>query len=116
MTVFYTMSGRKTKMKLKELRQLNNLTQKELAQHLNTSEVNYNRYELEKVEPSIKTLINLADYYNVSLDYLVGRHFKDDLGYIEPKDYQYVKHFLELNDNIKNKIIGMSYTIEQMEK
>lgn len=103
-------------MKLKELRLQNNLTQKDIAKEIDTTQFTYSNYENEKTEPSIKILCKLADYYNVSLDYLVGRHFKDDLGFIEPEDYAYIKHFLELPENIKNKIIGMSYTIEQMEK
>ena len=101
---------------IKNLRLQSNKTQLEVAKTLNINPTTYNNYEKKKAEPNIATLIKLADYYNVSLDYLVGRHFKDDLGFIEPEDYAYIKHFLELPENIKNKIIGMSYTIEQMEK
>ena len=62
-------------MNLKELRIKNKLTQQEVANLLKTNRVNYNRYELEKGEPDIKTLIKLADIYNVSIDELIGRDF-----------------------------------------
>lgn len=101
---------------IKQLRINSNKTQEEIAKILNMPQSSYQHYENGRSEPNIEKLIKLADYYNVSLDYLVGRHFKDDLGFIEPEDYAYIKHFLELPENIKNKIIGMSYTIEQMEK
>ena len=58
-------------MRLKELREKNKLTQKEIASKLNISNVTYNRYELGQREPDIKTLFKLADYYKVSLDYLL---------------------------------------------
>ncbi len=65
-------------MRLKELRKENKKTQEEIAKYLDTSQMNYNRYENGKAEPTIKTLCKLADYYNVSLDYLIGRKSDDD--------------------------------------
>lgn len=62
-------------IKLKELRLAENLTQKELADKLNISRVNYTRYEVGSVRPDYETLIALADFYNVSLDELFGRNF-----------------------------------------
>jgi len=62
--------------KLKEIRQENNYIQATVADALNVSRVAYNRYENNKREISIQLLIVLADFYNVSLDYLCGRDFK----------------------------------------
>lgn len=59
--------------RLKELRTSVNLTQKDFATILNVTERSYQRYEGDKSTPNYDVLIFIADYYNVSLDYLVGR-------------------------------------------
>ena len=59
--------------KLKELRQVFNLTQKELAEKLEISRVNYTRYENDNVRPDYETIIKIADFYDVSLDELFDR-------------------------------------------
>lgn len=60
-------------MLLKELRKRQGLTQQEMADALNMSRENYNRYETGKRSPSLEVLIEIADHFSVSLDYLVGR-------------------------------------------
>lgn len=59
--------------KLKELRKSYGLTQEKLAEALDISRVNYTRYETDKVRPDYETLVRLADFYDVSTDYLLGR-------------------------------------------
>ena len=49
------------------------LTQKQVAAHLNVSERTYQRYEADDFEPNIKTLLALADLFDVTTDYLLGR-------------------------------------------
>lgn len=46
---------------------------KDVASVVGLSIMGYYRYERGEREPSMSTLIALADYFNVSLDYLVGR-------------------------------------------
>lgn len=60
-------------VRLKQLRKDCNLTQKQLAKEISISERNYQDYEYGKVFPSALSLISLANYFNVSIDYLVGR-------------------------------------------
>ena len=48
-------------------------TQKQIAEGIGVSEQAYQKYEYGKVVPSALVLIALADYFDVSLDYLVGR-------------------------------------------
>lgn len=60
-------------MRLKELRSERGLSQKELADVLDCSVTVYSRYETGAREPSLDTLIHLADFYGVTLDELVGR-------------------------------------------
>ncbi|WP_320691328.1 helix-turn-helix transcriptional regulator [Monoglobus pectinilyticus] len=50
-----------------------NYTQKQVASNIGITERNYQRYEANDQRPSFDILISLADFYNVSLDYLVGR-------------------------------------------
>lgn len=59
--------------KLKMLRQSNGISQQQLADILTVSQQSINKYENHGVEPDIATLIKIADYFNVSLDYLTGR-------------------------------------------
>ncbi len=58
---------------LKEMRVSFNYTQKQVASNIGITERNYQRYEANDQRPSFDILISLADFYNVSLDYLVGR-------------------------------------------
>ncbi len=58
---------------LKYLRLQNKQYQKDLAELLNITIRQYQRYESGEQEPNIAALITLADHFNVSLDYLVGR-------------------------------------------
>ena len=58
--------------RLKELRLEHNLTQVELAQKTNTSKSVISAWELEQNEPSVSSLISIAKFFDVSLDYLCG--------------------------------------------
>lgn len=59
---------------LKELRKNKGMTQKEVARDLNITDRTYGHYETGKREPSIDMLIEIAKYYNISIDILVGRY------------------------------------------
>ena len=48
-------------------------TQREVAEILHCAEPTYNRYETGKRQPSIETLINLAELFDVSVDFIIGR-------------------------------------------
>lgn len=59
--------------RLKELREERRIYQRELAEILGMSFRGYQNYETGQSEPKLATLMVLADYYQVSIDYLVGR-------------------------------------------
>lgn len=61
------------KTRLKNLREDNDLTQTEISNYLNISQVAYSHYELGKRNIPIELLSKLADYYNTSVDYLIYR-------------------------------------------
>lgn len=58
------------------LRGERDMTQKEVGQELGISLNSYQRYETNEREPTAPVLVQMAKFYNVSLDYLVG--LKDD--------------------------------------
>jgi transcriptional regulator with XRE-family HTH domain len=59
--------------RLKELREERRIYQRELAEILDMSFRGYQNYETGQSEPKLATLLAIADYYQVSIDYLVGR-------------------------------------------
>ena len=60
-------------MKLKELRKSRNISQLKLAMELNMNQNTISRYETGEREAGYAELIALADYLNVSIDYLLER-------------------------------------------
>lgn len=60
-------------MKLREIRKNRKCTQQMVADYLGCSAVVYSRYETGVRQPSIETIILLADYFGVTVDYLLGR-------------------------------------------
>ncbi len=78
---------------LKKLRKEHGYSQKALADLLGITQQAIYKYENLSVEPDIRTLIGIADIFNVSVDYLIGREAEtvtrtiditaDDLGHLE---------------------------------
>ncbi len=60
-------------IRLKELRKERRINQQKLAMELNMTQANISRYELGMSEPDFSVLIKIADYFEVSIDYLIGR-------------------------------------------
>ena len=58
---------------LKNIREDNDIKQRQIAEILNVSQNTYSQYETGVIPLTAETLIKLADYYNVSTDYLLGR-------------------------------------------
>ena len=60
-------------MRLKELRKQKGISQLKLSIDLNTNQNTISRYETGTREPGINELISIADYFQVSVDYLLER-------------------------------------------
>lgn len=60
-------------MRLKEIRKKRGVTQLKLAMDLGLNQNSISRYENGEHEADYQTLIAIADYFNVSIDYLFGR-------------------------------------------
>ncbi len=63
----------KMKLRIRDLREDRDLTQMQVAAYLLCDQSLYSKYERGKRELPLALAIRLADYYQVSLDYLVGR-------------------------------------------
>lgn len=59
-------------IRIRNIREDNDLTQQQVAEILGTSQTMYARYERGANELPIRHLIRLAEYYNLSTDYLLG--------------------------------------------
>ena len=58
--------------RIRHLREDKDLTQKQVGKLLNMSQTGYNQYEIGKNDIPTKILIELAKFYNTSIDYLLG--------------------------------------------
>lgn len=67
---------------LKQLRSEKGISQNKLAESIGTSQQSINKYENHNIEPDINTLTALADFFNTSVDYLIG--YSDIRHKIEP--------------------------------
>ena len=94
-------------MRLKELRLMNKYTQKEIAEKIHITQFTYSNYETETTQPTIETLCKLADQFHVSFDYLVGRNFTNEVGYLTEQQVQFVNAFLKLTE--ANQINALIY-------
>ena len=59
--------------RIRDLREDNDLKQRQLAEYLNCSQQVYSNYELGQRDIPTDVLIRLADFYHVSIDYLLGQ-------------------------------------------
>ncbi|MGE6627773.1 helix-turn-helix domain-containing protein [Bacillus pumilus] len=86
------------------------LTQRALSEELNISRAAYARYETGDNEPDIETLISLAKFYNVSIEYLITG--KINLGFenllshrVNPKLVMLCTEFKDISDNKLDQLI-----------
>lgn len=88
--------------RLKDLRNSRGISQNELSKHIRVSKSSVNMYERDEREPGFETLEAIADYFNVNMDYLLGR---------EPRisaDTASVKEYVDSSDNTSNSVSGTS--------
>ena len=69
-------------MRLKQLRQESNVTQVQFAKFMDITDRTLRNYEAGRMEPALSTLAKIAEYFNVTTDYLLGlsdeRQLKND--------------------------------------
>lgn len=100
-------------MRIRELRLEFGMTQEELGKRIGQTKSNISKYERGTLQPSIETLNQLSDIFNVSIDYLVGRsnvrNLKDvscllkqydDLSEESKKELEKYIHLLKIKDQV----------------
>lgn len=86
-------------IRLVELRNSKGLTQQQVADKIELSRARLNNYEQGIRQPDIDTTIKLANFYNVTTDYILGKlNNKTDLTPTEPKKPKDLKRILEQHE------------------
>ena len=94
-------------LRLTELRLQEGVSQKKLAEDLHMSAGNLCDWEKGRTEPDIERLIKLADYFDVSLDFLMGREVRSSDKAAPSTDLKYrlIGAFNKLTDTGKLKLV-----------
>jgi len=90
--------------KITDLRKQKGLTQVEIAEQLKISRQAYSFYELGKNEMDFKSLCKLADFYNVSTDYLLGRYDVKPFLLSDDEEIEIIRKYRTLDQRGKNTI------------
>lgn len=93
---------------LRYLREQKRITQRTLCDSLEINPATYNSYEINKSHPDLSRLIKLADFYSVSLDYLVGRDKGTGFGYLSENETIMVDIFRQLKTSSQFKVMGFA--------
>lgn len=105
--------------RIKELRMQKGLLQKDLAVILKVAQNTLSYWEQGKFQPDTDTLKKLADYFNVSVDYLLGRTDNPDTldAQLEGVDFALYGEVKDLTDEEKEKILEfVKFTKSQRKK
>lgn len=105
-------------IKLKELREKIGLKQYELAKMINKTKSAYGYYESGKNEPDIKTLIQLADIFHISVDELIGRENNNtiDKGLLNNTQLNIIDILQELNEINQNRLESYAVALYQTQQ
>ena len=94
-------------LRLKELREQRRLNQEGLALKLNVSQSTISAYEIGERVPDLETLIAIASFFNVSLDYLAGlSDLKQQIRQsdLSPNELEHLYTYRQLSDTDREKI------------
>lgn len=97
---------------LRELREEKKLSQQKLASIVNVSQQSIYKYENGLAEPDFKTLTDLAKYFDISVDYLIGNtdikrkyeHLNDEQ--LSDLEYEMVVEFRKLPNDMKHILLS----------
>ena len=101
--------------RLKKTREENNVSQSELADFLGISQQALSKWENSYTEPNSKTLIKIANKFNVSVDYLLGNSEskKIDKPYEDELEKVLFSKAKELTDEEKKAVLGVINAIKR---
>ena len=99
-------------IRVKELSVSRKLSQQELANFLKISKSSVNMYERGEREPGLDTLENIADFFNVDMDYLMGKsdsphsYFGTNIDQLTLEEQQLITIFRSLNEIGKKEALN----------
>lgn len=106
--------------RIKELRIESGLSQKQLAENIETTQSNIARWENEINEPSSSQLIKLSDFFGCSIDFLVGKEddfgndLKGNLNYSQDEEIlSFIKQYRKLSPTAKKIILETMRSINK---
>ncbi len=92
-------------MELKKLREKLGISQTEVANKLKINSQTYNRYETGVNQPNIEMLIKLADFFNVSIDDLIGRKSETiNLNFYNDNKKELLKYLIQEDDKTIERV------------
>ena len=100
--------------RLEELRTLKGLSQKKLAQELGITQQSICKYENGQGEPTIHALIGIAECFNVSVDYLIGKSNKKGIETdtkISEEEYRVLSAYKRLDKNGREALLEIAETL-----
>lgn len=98
--------------RMRELRKINNYSQEDIAKKLDVSTSAYGFYEQGKTTPNAKTLEYLADLYDVTVDYLLGRTSNPRLNAKDEVDI--ASNLREMRQKMEDGMLRMSLDGEEV--
>lgn len=93
---------------LTRLRKERGLTNEEMGAILNVSKSRYNNWEIGRAEPNISYLIKLADFFCVTIDYLIGAPVKANANtgeILDSEEKNLIKYYRGMSNVSKNAIM-----------
>ncbi len=100
--------------RLREIRENTKMTQIEAAKALNVRKSAYNFWENGKTEFSFQNLIKLADFFNVSTDYLLGRDFSGKTALLPSDENQLLFNYRKCADRYKAIIYSLARNLRDI--
>lgn len=86
-------------MKIKLLRLQEGISQQDFAKKINIPRTKYARYESGETKIPLDVLTNIANYFDVSLDYLCDRQWNNQVGYIPEERKDFIQTIINLDED-----------------
>lgn len=100
---------------IKKLRNDKGLNQLELAEILESTQKNISNYENNKARPDFEVLIRMSEFFNVSIDLLLGKTSKD-LNSLSENEELIINTFRSLNNNQRLQFLSMVLLLNDIKK
>lgn len=106
-------------LRLRELRKLHKLSQEDLAERYNVDRVTISRWENEQNDIPNKTLLDIANFFNISIDYLLGKELNNNANNnstLDAATNKLMNIFSSLNGEGQAKILEYASDISSTKK